>query len=70
MEEIQVLSLGLEDPLEEGMATHSSILTWKISCTEEPGGLQSMGLQRVGHDLATEHACLRYLINLLSSKVP
>ena len=52
------------------MATHSSILTWKISCTEEPGGLQSMGLQRVGHDLATEHACLRYLINLLSSKVP
>ena len=52
------------------MAMHSSILAWKISCTEVSGGLQSMGLQRVGHDLATEHACLLYLINLLSSKVP
>ena len=70
MEEIQVLSLGLEDPQEEGTATHSSILTWKISCTEEPGGLESMGLQRVGHTLATEHAYLLHLINLLSSKVP
>ena len=39
-----------EDPLEEGMATHSSILTWRIPRTEEPGRLQSMGLQRVGHD--------------------
>ena len=65
-----VWSLGQEDPLEKEMATHSSILAWEIPCTEEPGGLQSMGLQRVGHDLATEHACLRYLINLLSSKVP
>ena len=45
------LILGLEDPLEEeGMAAHSSILAWKIPWTEEPGGLQSMGLQRVGHD--------------------
>ena len=43
-------SLGWEDPLEEGMATHSSILAWRIAWTEEPGGLQSMGLQRVGHD--------------------
>ena len=43
-------SLGWEDPLEEGMATHSSILSWKIPWTEEPGGLQSMGLQRVGHN--------------------
>ena len=43
-----------EDLLEEETATLSSILPWKILCTEEPGGLQSMGLQRVGHDLATE----------------
>ena len=41
---------GSGDPLEKAMATHSSILTWKIPWTEEPGGLQSMGLQRVGHD--------------------
>ena len=41
---------GSEDPLEEGMATHSSILVWRIPWTEEPGGLWSMGLQRVGHD--------------------
>ena len=41
---------GWDDPLEEGMATHSSILAWKIPWTEEPGRLQSMGLQRVGHD--------------------
>ena len=41
---------GWDDPLEEGMATHSSILAWKIPWTEEPGGLQSLGLQRVGHD--------------------
>ena len=44
-----------EDPLEKEMATHSSILARKIPCTEEPGGLQSIGLQRVGHDLVTEH---------------
>ena len=42
--------LGWEDPLEEGMATHSSILVWRISCTEEPGGLQSIGSHRVRHD--------------------
>ena len=47
---MQVPSLGQEDPLEEGMATHSSILAWKIPWTEEPGGLQSMGSQRVRHD--------------------
>ena len=40
---------GREDPLEEGMATHSSILAWRIPCAEEPGGLQSIGLQRAGH---------------------
>ena len=49
-EEMQVPSLGWEDPLEEEMATHSSILVWEIPCTEEPRGLQSMGLQRVEHD--------------------
>ena len=47
-------ALGREDPLEKGMATHSSILAWEIPWTEEPGRLQSMGLQRVGHDLATK----------------
>ena len=46
MRETQVWSPGLEYPLEEEMATHSSVLYWEISCTEEPGGLQSMGLQR------------------------
>ena len=49
-----VPSLGGEDPLEEGMATHSSILARRIPWTREPGGLQSMGSQRVGHDLATK----------------
>ena len=48
-QETQVQSLGWKDPLEKEMATHSSILAWRISWTEEPGGLQSMGLQRVGH---------------------
>ena len=46
----QVQSLGQEDPLEEGMATHSSILAWRIPWTEEPGGLQFMGSQRIRHD--------------------
>ena len=46
----RVFSLGWEDPLEEGMKTHSSILAWRIPWTEEPGGLQSIGLQRVRHD--------------------
>ena len=49
-QEKEVGSLGPEDPLEEGMATHSSILAWRIPWTEEPGGLQSMGSQRVGHN--------------------
>ena len=48
--ETWVLSMGQEDPLEKGMASHSSILAWRIPWTEEPGGLQSMRLQRVGHD--------------------
>jgi len=50
MQETQVRSLGQEDPLKKGMASHSNILAWRISWTEEPGRLQSMGLQRVGHD--------------------
>ena len=48
--ETSVQSLGWEDPLEKGMATHSSIPAWRTPWTEEPGGLQSMGSQRVGHD--------------------
>ena len=51
----EVWSLGWEDPLEDEMATHSSTLAWEIPWTEEPGGLQSMGSQRVGHDWSTEH---------------
>ena len=47
---MQVRSLGQEDPLEEGMATHSSVLSWRIPRTEEPGGLQSIESHRVGHD--------------------
>ena len=65
-EEMWVPSLCWEDPLEEGMATHSSNLAWRIPWTEEPGGLQSIGLQRVGHDssdlacmLAANHTSLR-----------
>ena len=50
LHETQVLSLDQEDPLEEGMAIHSSILAWKIPWTEESGGLQFIGSQRVGHD--------------------
>ena len=50
--ETWVQSLGWKDPLEKEMATHSSILAWKIPWTEEPGGLQSTGSQRVGHDLS------------------
>ena len=49
-QETQVRSLGQKDPLEKGMATHSSILAKRILRTEKPGGLHSMGLQRVGHD--------------------
>ena len=50
MQETWVQSLGWEDPLQKGTATHSSILAWRVPWTEEPGGLQSMGSQRVGHD--------------------
>ena len=54
MQETQVWSLGWEDPLEEEMVVHSSILAWEISWTEEPGGQQSMGCQTVGHDLGAK----------------
>ena len=55
---MQVRPLGREDPLEEEMTTHSSILAWKIPRAEEPGGLQSTGWQRVGHDRADMHAMM------------
>ena len=50
MQETWVRSLGWEDPLEKAMTTHSTILAWEMLWTEEPGGLQSMGSHRVGHD--------------------
>ena len=54
MQKTQVQFQGWKDPLEKGMATHSSILAWETPWREEPGGLQSMELQMVGHNLATE----------------
>ena len=59
IQETQVRSLGWKDPLEKGMATHWSILAWRIPWTEEPGGLQSMGSQRVRHKVAinTDSMC-------------
>ena len=54
MQETQVRFLGREDPLEKEMATHSSILAWEITWTEEPGGLQSLGSQRVRHNLVSK----------------
>ena len=63
-QESQVRSLGWEDPLEKEMATHSSILAWEIPWTEEPGGLQSMGSQIVGHDLATKQQFVKKIVGL------
>ena len=63
MQEMQVQFLGQEDALEKEMATHSSILAWKIPWTEEPGGLQSMGLQRVRHDRATKHTGMHSILH-------
>ena len=54
VQETQVCSLGWEDPLEKEMANHSSIIAWRIPWTEEPGGLQSIGSQRVGHNLVNK----------------
>ena len=59
MQEIQFWSLGWEDPLEKKMATHSSIFAWKIPWTEEPGGLQFLGLQKVKHDWARTRAFMQ-----------
>ena len=61
-------SLGQEDPLEKEMAIHSSILAWKIPWTEEPGGLQFMGLERVGHDWACMHVMSYQLAQSLYKK--
>ena len=66
MQEMQVTSLDREYPLEKEMATHSSILAWRTPWTEGPGGLQSMGSQRVGHKLAAEHEHQHKSINLLN----
>ena len=71
MQETQVQSLGWEDPLEKEMATQSSILAWKILWTEEPGGLQSMESQRVGHDWVTntQHSLKFSLFNYYKTSV-
>ena len=66
IQETWVQSLRQDDPLEEEMATHSSILAWRIPWTEEPGGLQSMGSQRVRHDLATNTFTFHFGLELLS----
>ena len=62
VQESQVRSLGQEDPLQKGMATHSSNLAWRIPWTEEPGGRQSMGSQRVGHDKVTHTTSFPYFL--------
>ena len=59
MQETWVQSLGWEDPLDEGMATHSNILAWRIPWTEEPGGVQSIGLQSVRHN-RSDLACIQF----------
>ena len=70
MQEMGVLSLPREDPLEEGMATHSSLLVWRIPWTEEPGELQSMGSQRVGHNwsdgMYTLNKGIKYSIKVIN----
>ena len=60
MQEMWVQFLGREEPMEKEMAIHSSILVWEIPWTEKPGGLESTGLQRIGHDLATEQLQLAF----------
>ena len=69
MQETWVWSLVREDPLEKKMATHSSILAWRIPWTEEPSGLQSMGLQRVGHDWATSLSLFTLTFHTLYSRI-
>ena len=63
MQEMQVQSLGPEDPLEKKIAIHSSILAWEIPWTEEPGGLQSIGLHRVRHDLGLNNSAFKSSLN-------
>ena len=63
-QETQVQSLGLEDPLEKQMATYSSTLSWRIPWTEEPGGSQFMGLQRVRRDLASKQFYSTWLVKI------
>ena len=67
MQQFLVQSLGQKDTLEKEMATYSTILAWEIPWTEKPGGLQSMGSQRVGHNLATKHLCT--LSHTVNSKI-
>ena len=72
---MQVQSLGWENPLEKETVTHSSILAWRIPWTEEPGGLQSLESQRVGHDWATEHRHTTstaeiYFLTVLEAEIP
>ena len=69
-QEIQVQSLGWEDPLEKKMATYSSILAWEIPWTEKPGGLQSIGSQRVRHDLVTKQQPYFYFFLICLLMVP
>ena len=71
MQETRVQSLDWEDPLEEGMAIHSNILAWTIPWTAGPGRLQSMGLQRVGHNFSTKHhhQCLGQIHNSVENKL-
>ena len=65
MQETWIYSLGQEDPQEKGMATHSSILAWRIPWTEKPGGLQSYGLQTGGHNWVTQHIHTLYMNTLV-----
>ena len=69
MQDTWIQSLGWEDLLEKGMATHSNILSWRIPWTEELGGLQSMGLQRVGHNWAIKHstACVSLVAQMVKN---
>ena len=68
-EEIQGQLLSWKDPLEDSMATHSSVLAWRLSWTEDPGGLQSIGLQRVGYDLSNSTNTFRFFFFLQSSVI-
>ena len=68
MQETSVQYQGWEDPLEKGMATHSSILAWRNPWTEKPGGLQSMGSQRVRHDWLTKHTLINIMMTMIKKK--